>query len=176
VSHTFEMLALTPTIRLGGSYASGDDGSGKYKQFDPLLPDVHAWHGAMDVLAWSNELEANARVTIVPWTDVSFSAEYRFAELAQASGDWLNAYLGVVGSAPGNTNLALGHEIDGVVGWRPWPVLGLMAGYSALILGDGARAILDSPNVGRGSLQSDGTFKAASVSHLAYLQATLTVP
>ncbi len=177
VSYTFDTLVLTPTLRLAGSYASGDDGSSsKYKQFDPLLPDVHAWHGAMDLFAWSNEIEASARITIVPWTDGTIAAEYRFAQLAQASGDWVNAYLGVVGNAPASSATTLGHEIDGFVTWRPWPVLGLVAGYSALVLGDGARAILANPAVGRGSLQPDGTFKPTDVSHLAYLQATLTVP
>src|SRR5205814_592073 len=46
VSKTFDRLLLTPTFRLGGSLASGDDGTGAYKQFDPILPDVHAFHGA----------------------------------------------------------------------------------------------------------------------------------
>lgn len=177
VSRTFDTLLLSPTLRLTGSYASGDDGSSStYKQFDPLLPDVHTWQGAMDIFAWSNEAEASARLTVVPWTDTSLSAEYRFAELAQASGDWLNAYLGVVGSAPGNSSTALGHEIDGFFTWRPWPVLGLLAGYSAFLLGDGARAVLASPAVGRGTLEANGTFSPPSVSHFAYLQATLTIP
>jgi hypothetical protein len=70
--------------------------------------------------------------------------------------------------------MALGHEIDGVFSWRPWPPLGLVAGYSLLALGDGARAIMQA--AGRGTAEAGGTVTPPSLSHLAYLQATLDVP
>jgi hypothetical protein len=176
VARTFDTIRLSPTVRVGGSFASGDDGNRTYKQFDPLLPDVHTWYGAMDVFAWSNEMEASARVTVVPWTDTAVAVEYRYAELVEPSGDWLNGYLGVVGQAPGNASRALGHEIDGFVTWRPWPALDLLAGYSAFILGEGAKAVLTNPAVGRGTVEADGSLKAASVAHFAYAQATVRVP
>ncbi|MBV9947232.1 MAG: alginate export family protein, partial [Myxococcales bacterium] len=69
VAYTFERVLWQPTARLGGSYASGDDGSGTYHAFDPIFPDTHVWHGAMDVFAWSNQIEVNGRVSAVPWTD-----------------------------------------------------------------------------------------------------------
>ena len=180
VSYKFDTLVLAPTLRLGGAYATGDDNSNTYKQFDPLLPDVHTWHGAMDVLAWSNEVEGNAKVTVVPWTDATISAEYRFAALATATGDWLNAYLGEIGGgAPGSSGSpkTLGHEIDGEITWRPWPVFGVAAGYSAFLLGDGARTILSSSLVGRGGPGPvAGSVDAFRVSHFAFLQATLAIP
>jgi alginate export protein len=164
VAHTFERVMLLPTVRLGISYASGDDGGSTYRGFDPLLPDVHVWHGAMDLFAWSNEEEASARVAIVPWTDALAGFEYRFARLAQPGGTWWTAYLTPIGQASTNSQPNLGHEIDAVLTWLPWVPVELTAGYSVLALGDGARAVLRAQNV-----------QPPTVSHFAYLQATLRV-
>jgi hypothetical protein len=165
VGRMFERIFWIPTVRLGLSYASGDDGSSTYRAFDPLLPDVHLWHGALDVFGWSNEEEANARVAIAPWTDATAAVEYRYARLAQPGGAWLTAYLVRVGQAPGNTHADLGHEIDAVLRWSPCTPIDLTAGYSALVLGDGARAILQTASVAPPAL-----------SHFAYAQASLSIP
>ncbi len=174
ISKRLERVALTPTIRLGGAYASGDDGNGAYKQFDPLLPDTHVLHGAMDVFSWSNEIEGNARVTIVPAAETSLSVEYRYAQMATASGEWLDAYLLSVGRVSGNASTSLGQEFDGAFTWRPWTALELAAGYSLYLLGDGARTILAAERRGTGG--ADGTYDPTGVEHYAYLQATLRVP
>jgi hypothetical protein len=167
IAHTFERVMMLPTIRVGVSYASGDQGGKTYRAFDSLLPDVHVWHGAMDLFAWSNEAEASARVAIAPWTDATAAVEYRYARLAQPRGAWLTAYLTRIGQALDNTQPDLGHEIDAILTWSPWVPVELTAGYSALVLGDGARAVLTaSPNGGQ----------VPSVSQLAYAQATMTMP
>jgi hypothetical protein len=163
VAHTFDRLVFAPSLRLGASYASGDTGGSTYRAFDPLLPDVHTWHGAMDLFSWSNEEEASVRAAFAPFTDGVVSVEYRYARLAQAKDAWTSAYLLFLGQDATNTSQELGHEIDGVVSWSPWTCLELTAGYSALILGDGARAILEAR----------GTTQPATVSHLAYAQAAL---
>jgi hypothetical protein len=165
IGRKFDRFLWVPSIRLGISYASGDDGSTTYRAFDPLLPDVHVWHGASDLFAWSNEEEVSARVTIDPWTDATAAVEYRYARLAQPAGAWLTAYLATVGQAPGNTQPELGHEIDTVLRWRPWVPIELTVGYSALVLGEGARAVLRATNVAPSPL-----------THLAYTQATFTMP
>jgi hypothetical protein len=165
VAHTFERVRLLPTIRIGAAYASGDSGGPTYRAFDPLLPDVHAWHGAMDLFAWSNEEEANARVGIAPFTDAVAAVEYRYARLAQPGGAWRSGYLSTIGAAPGNTKGELGHEIDAMLRWLPWTSLELEAGYSVLVLGDGARAIL-----------SESLLAPPTLSHFAYAQTTLRVP
>ncbi len=167
VARTFERVVLLPTLRLGISYASGDQRGTTYRAFDPLLPDVHIWHGAMDLFAWSNEEEASAHVTVAPWTDAIAAVEYRYARLAQAEGAWLNAYLTRIGQAPGNTHQDLGHEIDAILTWSPWLSVELTAGYSVLVLGDGARAVLTATPEGK---------SVPGLSHLAYAQATLSVP
>lgn len=177
VARTFDRVSLTPTVRVGGAYATGDDGSGDYKQFDPLLPDVHAFHGAMDIFAWSNIMEANARVSVVPFgtaSDTAFGVEYRYAQMAQANGEWVSGYLASVGRTAANGSKELGHEIDAFFTYLPWTALELHAGYSAFIAGDGARAILASQ--ARGSQNSDGTFSPVGLTHYGYLQATLRVP
>ena len=171
---SFDQLLLTPALRVGGAYASGDDGGSKYKQFDPILADVHTLHGAMDSFAWSNLAEVSARATVTPFTETRLSLEYRYARLVEASSEWVGAYLGAIGSAPGSSEGELGHELDLAMAWRPWPALGLVGGYSALLLGDGARTILAAQ--ARGRAQADGTFAPAAVATLGYLQATLTIP
>ena len=141
VARAFEQVLFAPSLRLAASYASGDSRGSTYRAFDPLFPDVHTWHGAMDLFAWSNEEEASLRAGFAPFTDGVVSVEYRYARLAEPTDQWTTGYLMSVGRGPTNTSQELGHEIDGVVTWSPWTALELTAGYSALVLGDGARAI-----------------------------------
>jgi hypothetical protein len=142
VAHAFEGTYATPTIRLGAAYATGDDSGSKYRAFDPLLPDVRTWHGALDAFAWSNEAEANARVSIATWADGLAAVEYRYARLAQPGSPWQSGYLRSIGQVAGNTHPELGHEIDAVLQWSPWTSVRLEAAYSALVLADGAKALL----------------------------------
>jgi hypothetical protein len=165
-------VVLTPAFRLEADYASGGGNGATYKQFDPLLPDVHALHGAMDEFAWSNTMQLSARASIVPWTDGRAAVEYRYVQLASMSGEWLDGYLGEI--ARGRGGGVLGHEVDAWVSWRPWPVLDLVAGYSVFALGDAARAMLSA--VENESVVAGGTVTPASLAHFAYLQATLRVP
>jgi hypothetical protein len=168
VGRAFERVALAPAVRLGLSYASGDRGGATYGSFDPLLPDVHTWHGAMDLFAWSNEAEVNARATIVPAYGTTLLLEYRYARLAQPGAPWRTAYLTTIGSASGNSNPDLGHELDAAFAWSPWAPVDLEVGYSVLILGGGARAILEANALA--DVHSTG-LNAATVSHFAYAQA-----
>jgi hypothetical protein len=165
VGHSFERATLLPAARVGVAYASGGEAGPTYRTFDPLLPDVHEWHGAMDILAWSNEMEANARISLVPWTDATAAVEYRYARLAAPGGPWRSSYLMTLGVDPGNTKGELGHEIDAMLRWAPWAFLGIEGGYSLLVLGDGAKAIL-----------AQNPLAQPTLSHFAYLQATLRAP
>jgi hypothetical protein len=165
VAYSFEHAALSPTVRLGGSYASGDTGGGTYRAFDPLLPDVHTWYGAMDLFTWSNEIEGNARATIVPWTDAVAAVEYRYARLAEPGGAWTTGYLREFVGVPNNASAELGHEIDARLAWSPWVPVELWAGYSMLVLGAGAKAVL-----------AGSSLPPPPLAHYATLQATLRVP
>jgi hypothetical protein len=165
VAYVFEHVRLTPAVRLGASYASGDHGGATFRAFDPLLPDAHVWYGAMDLLTWSNELEANARIAIVPWTDAVAALEYRYARLAQPGGAWTTGYLDQFVAVPGNSRGELGHEIDARLNWSPAVPVELGAGYSMIALGEGAKAVL-----------AGSSLSPPGLSHYAYLQATLRVP
>jgi len=162
VAYTFEHVVLVPTARLGVSYASGDGSGSTYGAFDPLLPDVHTWHGAMDVFAWSNEAEVSARLAAAPWTDAVASVEYRYARMAQSGSAWRSGYLLTIGESPGNTQADLGHEVDAALTWSPFIPVELSAGYSFLVLGDGAKAVVGANGVG--------------VSHFAWAQAAVRMP
>jgi hypothetical protein len=188
VAKTLPEVTLTPTFRIGGSYASGDDGSGTYHQFDPLLADPQRFHGQMDLFAWSNAIDVSARAQVVPWTDTTFALEYRYARLAEASGEWIGSYLTAVGRAApapgfaaagyapitGSPDAELGHELDAVLTWRPWIPLELRAGWSGLLLGDGARGIMAA--YARGRADDAGVLTPSKIAHYAYAQATLTMP
>jgi len=166
VAHTFERVVFVPTVRLGGAYASGDNGGSTYRAFDPLLPDVHVWHGAMDLFSWSNEAEANARAAVVPWSDAVAALEYRYVRLAEPGGAWRTAYLVEIarGAPRTNTQADLGHEVDVAFTWSHWVPVELTAGYSVLMLGEGARALIAS-----------GLGSPPRASHFAYAQMTLKV-
>jgi hypothetical protein len=165
VACTLEGAILHPELRLGAAYASGDGGGSTYRAFDPLLPDVHTWHGAMDLFAWSNEAEVSLRAAAETSTTSAAALEYRYARLAQAAGTWRTGYLATVGAAPGNTHADLGHEVDAVFRWSPWSPVDLSVGYSLFLLGDGARAVLAASQLA-----------IPSSVHFAYAQAVLRIP
>lgn len=176
VAHTFEAMTWTPTLRLGGSFASGDDGANrsKYKQFDPLFGDPHVWHGAMDLFSWSNQAEGSARISAVPWNETALALEYRHVRLVEAGGEWIGSYLTAVGREPASTENELGNEFDVTFSWKPWAPLEMLWGYSYLRLGEGARYVLSAMH--RAQAMPDGSFAPARNSHFGYLQATLAIP
>jgi hypothetical protein len=173
-SRTFDGVVLAPTIKIGASYASGGKSGTQYNQFDPLYPDVQTYHGLLGAFAWSNLIDVHGSVTIVPTTDMRIMAGYRYARLADKSGDWLDTYL--VPVAPGGvaTSEELGHEVDVLLSYRPWPAFVMSAGYSLLVLGQGAKDALTAEQ--RTSKNGTGTLVPPDLAHYAFLQLTLTVP
>lgn len=181
----------TPTLGLGFAYASGDDGSGTYKQFDPLFADPHQY-GVADVFSLSNHIEGSALVSVVPMTDVTLAAEYRYARLETENGEWLNGYLGPIGTLTGGAptivfggagvptkslEKELGHEISLVGSMRPFASsargLSLSAGYDFFLFGDGARTVMAAYH--RGFANGNG-YAPSSFGQFAYLSATLQLP
>ena len=167
---TLDSLTLSPSLRLEADYASGGTPDGSRTPFDPILPDVHTLHGAMDLFAWSNTVQASARIGVVPWQWGEAAIEYRYVRLAE-TGAWLDAYLNRVGT--GGYGAELGHEVDAWVSWRPWPVLELGGGYSAFVLSGDAQYFLSTTAAAGGGARGEYT---ASIAHFAYAQATLRVP
>jgi hypothetical protein len=174
-SRRFDGIVLTPTVKIGGSFASGGRSSTQYNQFDPLYPDVQVNHGLLGAFAWSNLIDAHGSVDIVPTTDLHVMVGYRYARtVAAQSGEWLDSYLVVVGNQAGTTSQDLGHEIDLAVSYRPWPALDIAAGYSLLVLGDGAKQMMAAQN--RGEPGASGALVPPDLSHYAFVQLTLNVP
>jgi hypothetical protein len=163
VEHVFELAPLRPTARVGASYASGDSGGATYRAFDPMLPDAGVWHGAMALFTGSNEAEVNATVSAIPWADGVVAVEYRYVRLAVPGSLWRSDYLASLGSAPRSMDANLGHEVDAKVACNPWAPLDFELGYSALLVGGGARAILAASYAG----------SVPDVAQMAYVQAKI---
>jgi hypothetical protein len=111
---------------------------------------------------------------MAPWTDAVASVEYRYAQLARPGDAWISSYLETIGRAIGNARSALGNEIDATLRWSPWVPFELQAGYSLLVLGRGARAVMAASAIG--SRVATGTLAAQTLSQYAYAQATLRLP
>jgi hypothetical protein len=189
IGKKFDDVALTPTVRIGGAFATGDDGSGTYKQFDPLFADPHQY-GMMDVFSLSNHIEGNATASIVPMTDMMIAGEYRYARLETTQGEWLDSYLSPIGTLVGSsvtsttvTNFStatpslskeLGHEMSVLVSYRPWRGLDLSSGYDLFLFGDGARTVMAAQH--RGLMVGPNLYSPANFAQFVYLQATLRLP
>ncbi|MEO7327588.1 MAG: alginate export family protein [Minicystis sp.] len=154
------------SINADAAYATGDDGTfdGTQKRFDPLLPDQRAYLSPMSAFAWSNILTAGGNLGARPVEELGLTLGYRAALLASKAGRWTTGDLVPIGAKVDNTSAFLGHEIDYAMKITPWKPIDIDAGYSLMILGDGARAILR--DVGR----------PATLQHWVYLQTTVRAP
>ncbi len=171
----FDDIALRPRFRVGGSYASGDDRSGTYRQFDPILPELHAHYGAMDLFTWSNILEADFEAEIELSRDFHLAGAARYARMANDQGEWLSGYVTPLstGGNPGRSK-DLGEEFDVFATYRAAPEVTLHGGYSLYVLGQGAGDML--ARTGRSDTAADGSLTAPGLSHFAYLQASFVLP
>lgn len=188
VARTFEELVLAPTFRVGGSYASGHDGSsGTYRQFDPMFADPFRNHGVMDLFAWSNLAELHGGFSVSPLADVTVLADYRYARLQNGAGEWVGGFGNVIGRASGPRTVTilpttgpvagvgqeLGHEIDVGLTYTPWSPLELRANYGLLVLGEGAKAIMVAQRRGA---EVGGGIAPPAYAHFASLAVTARWP
>ncbi len=173
IASTFGRVRLSPTVRVGGSYASGDDGAGEYKQFDPMLPDVRTFYGPASFVAGSNLVEGHVRLGLVPFADTALSFGYHMLRLAESKGEWLNGYLLPVGR--GSTGSAdLGHQGDVGFSWVPWSPVTVSLGYTLLVLGDGAKGVMGTQ--GRGGAVSSTLVSPPSLTQYGFLQIGVRLP
>ena len=133
-----------PKLSLGGSYATGDDGSNPrtVRAFDPILPDARSGLGQMGLYAWSNIIDAAFTIVTAPLEELRIGIGYRYVRLAHPGGAWFSAALIPIGQNTQNTASFLGHELDASVSFAPLEGLTLRGGYGALVTGAGARTIL----------------------------------
>ncbi|MFO0663489.1 MAG: alginate export family protein [Polyangiaceae bacterium] len=182
VEKTFDSVYWDPTVAVGGTVASGHDGGTVYRQFDPLLPDVHRFHGLSDLFGSSNIGDVHGSVAVIPTEETRLALEYRYLRFFDSSGEWISAYTTTIGR--GATSTDLGHEIDLSFRWRLWKKLDIDAQYSLLVLGDGAKSVMS--RMGRttseltqgslGTVSPGGLTQTADLAQMALLQATLRVP
>jgi len=161
---------LPASLRIEGqfAYASGDDSGGSGEtlpRFDPILPEIHGQPGQMDLMAWSNSLQASLGVTATPRESIHVGLHYVYAGLAEPGDRWTMASLIPVGAAPDNTAHTIANELDLTAWYRPWEALSFGASYSLAFLGDGGRAVMEA--AGRGQ---------PTRLHAAYVQAQLVAP
>ena len=128
-------LPLRPRFSLGGSYATGEDGSGTSAthRFDPMLPDARSGLGQMGLYAWSNVADGSFSVALAPLDDVTVALGYRYVRLADARGAWFSASLLPVGQNPNNADAFLmgaRHDLTAA----PLPVVVLVV-YAAVVAG-----------------------------------------
>ena len=158
-----------------GGYASGDDAergadgtvaSGTtFERFDPIVPETHEHFGQMDLLAWSNAIEAGGEVSAKPDEELLMALGYSFLGLADPADRWTTGTLAAVGAAPDNASSIIGHEVDARLEYRPLDAVAFTGGYGLCVLGDGGKAVLNA--AGRGD---------RDMLHYGYLQAELKAP
>ncbi|MBW2453228.1 MAG: alginate export family protein [Deltaproteobacteria bacterium] len=160
---------------LEGGYASGDDADRRddgtvdsgttFERFDPIVPETHDHFGQMDLLAWSNAIEAGGEVSAKPDDELLMALGYSFLGLADPADRWTTGTLTAVGAAPDNDSAILGHEIDARLEYRPLKAVSFIGGYGLCVLGDGGKAVLGAAGRGDRDLVYSG-----------YLQAELKAP
>lgn len=171
---SLDRVVWMPELTVGAAYASGDSGSGSYGGFDPILPDVRRWNGAMDLFSFSNTMQAHGDVVAKPSDALSLQLGYRYARLAEGGGAWHTGYLTTVGQISGNTETELGHEFDASIRFLPWAPFDVLVGYSLFVQGEGAKRVLAA--AGRGASNADGSVTPIGVTHWAMAQVRLRVP
>lgn len=158
--------ALPLDVRLGLStaYASGDPSGGKgarLQRFDPIAPDVHRHHGMMDLVGWSNLIDAAVSIGVRPAKQFDASVRYAFLGLAAPGDRWTTAGLLPVGVAPDNTSHVLGNEVDVRVAYELNDSLSFDLGYGLMATGAGARHILAAAGRGEPDLLQFGYLQAS---------------
>ena len=112
-------------VGAGYTYASGDDTSTpEVEKFDAVFGASDKYYGRMNLMSWSNLLDAELFATFKPMKKVSVKAEYHNFALADDSDSW-RTYKNV----SGNSEDALGDEIDIVAKYGYSKMLGIQVGY-----------------------------------------------
>jgi hypothetical protein len=158
----------------------GRNEDGTQRTFDPLLPDTQRWHGRFDLFGLSNIIDFGGSLELTPATDFKAQLGYRYARLAAAPSEWIDAYGEPVRAVTRRGLVPLGHEASVGLSYEPLPGLTFSAAYAALFVLSAARGSF-RPR----SFYSDSDVRAVAtdtppdpweLSHYAFVETRLKLP
>jgi hypothetical protein len=159
-----------PGLHLGyamgsGHACTGDPGTActpsESRDFFNFYPTNHPPYGNLDLNDWSNLRDAEAGLFVREDAGFEVSAIYHSFWLNDPRGTWTDSgsRLVATGWDPDNVQAHLGHELDVILSYNPWPPLMLQPGYGLFVPGSAARRLAGD-----------------DVQHFVYLWMVLTFP
>ena len=113
---TFEPVPMKPRIGIEVDYASGDNcktACGHANTFDNLYPTNHMKFGALDLMAWKNQVTYQAVFDVKPDAVSKLQVNFLILRLADRHDNWYRSSQTVYGvTGAGNTSSSLGRELD----------------------------------------------------------------
>jgi hypothetical protein len=113
---TFDAVPMKPRVGIEVDYASGSNKiatGGKNNTFDNLFPTNHFKFGAMDLMAWKNQVTYQAVFDVKPDAVSKFQVNFLILRLANHLDNWYRSSQTVYGTTgAGNTSSSLGRELD----------------------------------------------------------------
>ncbi len=140
---------IKPRIGVEVDWASGDHNPNddKSKTFENLFPTNHPFYGYMDYVGWRNMQDLRASFGIKPGKASGVNLDYHRFSLAEKADNWYAASGKVFRITPaGNTETALGQELDLVAYTMIKEKLRLEAGYGRFIPGKYVKTNFPSAN------------------------------
>lgn len=181
VERKIRQIVWAPSLGISAAYASGGrNEDGTQRTFDPLLPDTQRWHGRFDLFGLSNIIDFGGSLELTPATDLKAQLGYRYARLAAAPSEWIDAYGEPVRAVTRRGLVPLGHEASVGLSYEPLPGLTFSAAYAALFVLSAARGSFRPP-----SWFLDSDFRAVAtdtprdpweLSHYAFVETRLKLP
>ncbi|EDZ63679.1 hypothetical protein SMGD1_1625 [Sulfurimonas gotlandica GD1] len=116
-----------PTFTLAYIYASGDNDldDNKVKTFTTPFGSTDGSHyGRMDVMAWANMSDLEAKISIKPMKNMNLQFEYHHFNLADAADKW---YIFGYKNKVGNSFTHIGDEYDVTIKYKATKDLNLLA-------------------------------------------------
>jgi hypothetical protein len=142
-----------PGLHLGyamgsGNVCTGEPGTtcsptGTSREFFNFHPTNHPPYGNLDLNDWSNLRDLEAGLFVREDAGFEVSAIHHSFWMDDPRGTWTDSgsRLVATGWDPANTERHLGHELDVILTYTPWPPLMIQPGYGFFVPGAAARRI-----------------------------------